>query len=80
MQEITVDSALVEKLGQLPGHAVLCDAEGHALGFFRPIKDRPRVEDLQLEPPISIAETEELRKKERTGKPLSEILARLGIQ
>jgi DNA-binding CsgD family transcriptional regulator len=37
------------------------------------------VEDLQLEPPLSIAETEELRKS-RIGKPLSEILARLGIQ
>jgi hypothetical protein len=32
---------------------------------------------LQLEPPLSIAETEELRKN-RTGKPLEEILGRLG--
>jgi hypothetical protein len=34
---------------------------------------------MQLEPLLSIVETEELRKVQ-TGKPLSEILARLGIQ
>jgi hypothetical protein len=37
------------------------------------------VEDLNLEPPLSIVETEELRKKNRTGKPLKEILDRLGF-
>jgi len=37
------------------------------------------VDDLQLEPPLSIAQTEELRKV-RTGKPLDEILGRLGIR
>ena len=54
MQEITVDPGLVEKLGQLPGYAVLCDSEGRALGFFSPLKDRPLVDDLQLEPPTTI--------------------------
>jgi hypothetical protein len=39
--------------------------------------DRPDVGELQLEPPLSIAQTEELRKN-RTGKPLEEILGRLG--
>jgi DNA-binding CsgD family transcriptional regulator len=34
---------------------------------------------LQLEPPLSIAETEELREV-KSGKPLGEILTRLGIQ
>jgi len=79
MHQITVESALVERLGELEGQAVLCDANGRALGFFSPLADRPQVEDLQLEPPLSIAETEELRKV-RTGKPLEEILNRLGIQ
>ena len=80
MQEITVEPALVEKLVHLPGQAVLCDAEGHALGFFSPFKDRPLVKDLQLEPPSSIAEIEERRRKGVTGKPLSEILKRLGME
>jgi hypothetical protein len=35
-------------------------------------------EEYDLEPPLSIAETEELRKT-KTGKPLNEILGRLGF-
>ena len=80
MHEITVDAGLVEKLGQLPGQAVLCDSEGHALGFFSPLKDRPLLEDLQLEPPTSVADIQERRKRGIVGKPLSEILGRLGIE
>jgi hypothetical protein len=79
MQEVLVEAGLSEKLGQLAGQAILCDAEGRALGFFSPMPDHPMVKDLQLEPPWSIAESEEMR-KERTGKPLAEILDRLGIQ
>ena len=79
MHQITVETALGQKLGEIPGQVVLCDADGRALGFFSPLQDRPRVEDLQLEPPLSIAETEQLRKKNRTGKPLEEILRRLGL-
>jgi hypothetical protein len=78
MHKITVEAALRQMLGAMAGQAVLCDASGHALGFFSPLQDRPHVEDLQLEPPLSIAETEELRKS-RTGKPLGEILGGLGL-
>jgi hypothetical protein len=79
MQEIRVEPALGERLGVLSGQAILCDADGRVLGFFSPLRDRPRIEDLQLEPPLSIAEIEELRKV-KTGRPLTEIFARLGIQ
>jgi hypothetical protein len=79
MQEITVESALGDRLGELANQVVLCDANGRVLGFFFPFRDRPHVRDLQLEPLLSIAETEELRKV-KTGNPLSEILSRLGIQ
>lgn len=79
MREITVESALGEQLGEVANQVILCDPKGRALGFFSPLPDQPQVKDLQLEPPLSIAETEELRKVQ-TGKPLSEILARLGIQ
>jgi hypothetical protein len=78
MHKITVEAALGLQLGEMAGQAVLCDANGRALGFFSPLQDRPRVENLHLEPPLSISETEELRKV-RTGKPLSEILGRLGL-
>lgn len=79
MQEIIVEPTLSDRLGELSSQVILCDSEGHALGFFSPIPDRPRVDELQLEPPLSIAEIEELRKVKH-GKPLSEILERLGVQ
>jgi hypothetical protein len=79
MQDITVEPALGSKLAQLEAQAVLCDMEGRVLGFFSPTPDHPRREELQLEPPLSIEESQKLRKV-RTGKPLEEILGRLGIQ
>jgi hypothetical protein len=79
MQQITIEAALGQKLGAVSKQAVVCDQDGKVLGFFMPIHDRPRIEDLQLEPPLSIAETEQLRQKNRSGKPLDEILGRLGL-
>ena len=78
MEKIIVESALGEKLGELDSQAVLCDSSGRALGFFSPLERLP-ASDLQLEPPLSIAETNELRNV-RAGKPLDEILSRLGIR
>jgi hypothetical protein len=77
MQRITVEQALSDKLVELQNQVLLCDGNGRALGFFSPFGEPVKVEDLQLEPPRSIAETEELRKV-KTGKPLEEILGRLG--
>jgi hypothetical protein len=79
MNQITVGSSLGEQLIKLPGGAVLCDASGRALGLFSPLSQPMQAGELQLEPPLSIAETEELRKV-RTGKPLNEILERLGLK
>jgi hypothetical protein len=77
MQQITVESSVGEKLIAAAEQAVICDEQGRVLGIFSPVVDRPDVGELQLEPPLSIAQTEELRKN-RTGKPLEEILGRLG--
>jgi len=79
MHQITVEPALGEKLGELAGQAILCDSSGRVIGIFSPLANPLPASQLQLEPPLSIAETEELRKV-HTGKPLSEILGRLGIQ
>ncbi len=79
MKQITIESDLVKSLAELSGPAVLCDTNGRALGFFSPLDEEAQVSDLQLDAPLSIAETEELRRKYRTGKPLEEILSRLGI-
>jgi hypothetical protein len=82
MQEVIVESGLSQTLGQLSSQAILCDVQGRALGFFSPMPDHPFVKELQLEPPspLSIAEIEERRKNGVTGKPLSEILKRLGLE
>jgi hypothetical protein len=79
MQQITVETGLFEQLAKVSGEAVLRGADGRVLGFFSPVQGVRRVEELQLEPPLSISQTEELR-KERTGKPLSEILKRFGLE
>ena len=79
MQEITVEPTLGDQLGELAGQVILRDPQGRVLGFFSPSRDRPQLAELQVEPPLSIAETEELRKVQ-TGKPLNEILARLDIE
>ena len=78
MQQITVEPPLGQKLFAINGQAILCDENGRVLGFFSPYPEHPPIEELQLEPPRTVAELEELRKV-RTGKPLEEILRRLGL-
>ncbi|MGD9635217.1 MAG: hypothetical protein AB7G28_07115 [Pirellulales bacterium] len=79
MDQIIVDAGTGQALSVVVNQVVVCDSNGIALGFFSPLKDHPPVSQLQLEPPLSIAETEELRQKHRTGKPLEEILRRHGL-
>lgn len=76
MEKIIVDSILGQALSEITNQVLICDAEGIALGFFSPLKDRIPVSELQLEPPLSIAETEALRQRYRTGKPIEEILGK----
>lgn len=78
MRQITVESDLGKQLASAAGQVVLCDSEGRALGFFSPLKEPTPLSDLQLEPPHSLEEIEKMRQN-RTGKPLSEILNRLGL-
>jgi hypothetical protein len=80
MQQIKVEIALGKKLATVHGQAVLVDEQGRALGFFSPLNRATDVDELQLEPPRSIAETEELRKRARAnpGRPLKDILNDLG--
>jgi hypothetical protein len=79
MKEVRVDADVSKTLCELTSQAFLCDEEGRVLGSFSPWKDHPKFSDLQLEPPSSLEELQE-RRKNPTGKPLEEILARLGIQ
>jgi hypothetical protein len=78
MQQITVSSDVRRVLGELPEQVLWCDAGGRALGFFSPLPDGSHVADLQLDPPLSFSEIEELRTN-RSGRPLAAILAGLGL-
>ena len=78
MQRITVEPGLEQKLAGLADQVLICDSQGNALGSFSPFRDRPKADDLQLEPPLSMERINEIRKNP-TGKPLSEILNRLGL-
>jgi hypothetical protein len=77
MHRITVGASIIKKFSDATQQAVVCDEEGRVLGIFSPVPGAPAVSELELEPPLSIAQTEELRKN-RTGKPLEDILGRLG--
>ena len=79
MERIVIGSPVEQLLAKATGYVLICDVQGRALGLFQPMKGHPPAEKLQLEPPRSIAESEELRQKYRTGKPLEEILKRLGL-
>ena len=78
MKYVTIDSAVGQTLERLEGQVILCDTKGRVLGLFSPLAEGQSIEDLELETPLSIAEIEELRKN-KTGKPLEEILQRLGL-
>jgi len=78
MNHITVGPGIVEKLGAATAQSVVCDEQGRALGFFSPLARATPLEELNLESPLSLEETQALR-KDRTGKPLAEILDRLGL-
>jgi hypothetical protein len=83
MRQIVVEPRLSRQLIDQTGQSILCDESGRALGFFSPLPRNTRLDDLNLESPLSIEETEELRKRrggKPVGKPLSEILSRLGLQ
>ncbi len=77
-QQIVLDTGLGQKLGAMTGQVALCDADGRVIGLFSPMRGHPRLEDLQFEPLLSIEETEALRKKNRTGRPLEDILGDMG--
>ena len=79
MRQITLGTNVQQALGDVSDQVAVCDADGPVIGFFLPLKERPRIEDLQLEPLLSIAETESLRLQNRAGEPLAEILGRLGL-
>lgn len=79
MTKIILDSATCQKLENIDGSAEICDDTGHVVGYFVSGETKPGQPPPGLKIPLSIAETEELRKV-RTGRTLSEILQGLNLQ
>lgn len=79
MRQVVLEPSLPQALTEVSDQVAVCDAEGRVIGFFSPVVHRPRIEDLQLEPPLSIADTEAIRQQNLGGRPLEEILSRLGF-
>jgi hypothetical protein len=73
--QVVVESGTGERLAALPDRVMLCDSAGRTIGIFIPLADG-QCSDLDI--PLSLAESRELRKG-REGKPLEEILSRLGL-
>lgn len=74
--QVVVESTTGERLAALPDQVMLCDSAGRAIGIFIPVADAGPCSDLDI--PLSLAEIQEL-KKSREGKPLEDILSRLGL-
>jgi hypothetical protein len=86
MEKVPVDKDLVAKLSALKDEAILCDEQGRTLGYFSPAEAPMSLEEVIRTAPRSLEEIEEQMKKyagkrpEEIGKPLHEILARLGLR
>lgn len=75
MVRVVVDDEVRTKLGNLSEVLEICDSSGQLLGYFAPATERPESE--RLKPQVS---DEELRRRAEQGggRPLAEILERLG--
>ena len=78
MTTVTIDKSLSTQLSGIEGQVVLCNNDGRALGFFQSLPADVELTEL-LEPPYTDEEIAASRAV-RCGKPLSEILERLGLQ
>jgi hypothetical protein len=77
MSRVTVDAATMARLHNLDEFLIFCDESGRTLGYFRPGVPPDVPAGGRITSPVSDEEIEELR-KQRTGRPLSDILKDLG--
>ena len=74
MTKIMVDADMQAKLHAPDGLLEVCDSSGHTLGYFLPIEKNGA--GTPARSPFTREQLEEFR-KQRVGKPLSEIMERL---
>lgn len=76
MTKLTVEPDLQAKLGDFQDLVEFCDASGRVVGFFHPVAPTSQAHGGS---PFSDEEIEAVR-RQRTGRPLAEILADLDRQ
>ena len=74
MPKLTVDQELRAKLGDLQDLVEFCDETGRVVGFFHPVA--PEGVTQEIHSPISDDDIEAAR-RQRTGRPLADIMADL---
>jgi hypothetical protein len=79
MTRITADASLLAKLDNLTGVIQVCDDSGHTLGYFHPAIPLAAASGRPTTSPVSDEEIEQCR-QQRTGRPLSEIMAEFESQ
>jgi hypothetical protein len=76
MTRVTVNASIRAQLHNLDAALEVCDESGQTLGYFHPIIEPGPSGGEKAASPYSDEEIEELR-KQRTGRPLTEILKNL---
>jgi hypothetical protein len=74
---LIVDAATLARLQNLQDLSELCDESGRVLGYFHPALSSGAAAPAERRSPFTDEELQH-RRQQRTGRPLSEILERLG--
>jgi hypothetical protein len=77
MDKVNVDPTLVARLHNLDTTLEVCDTSGRTLGYFHPVLDRMPPASGPAKSPFSDEEIQQ-RRQQRSGRPLPEVLRRLG--
>ena len=73
MSKVVVDSALQAKSTDPSGVVEVCDQQGRTIGFFHAANDASAASGGPLRSPVSDEEIQR-RRRQKTGRPLREIL------
>jgi hypothetical protein len=73
MTRLTVDAAFLARLDKLDSVVEVCDESGRTIGYFHPVSHSS---EAAVRSPYSDEEIQR-RQQQRTGRPLSEIMADL---
>jgi hypothetical protein len=76
MIRVTLDSGMLSRLQNLSDFMEIRDERGHVLGYFHPVNSVSEPKTTAGKSPLTDDELRR-RQRQRTGKPLAEVLADL---